>query len=138
MPRIEKVNEEIRNCLASLLMTIKDPRVRGVVSITRVDTANDLKQSRVSVSVLNDSDFHEVLQGLKSASGYLRGELGRMLGLRNTPKLIFVRDDSIRQGAHVLDLLQKIKPPSGYGPPGPDADEDSENGNKDEKHADDA
>lgn len=113
MPRIEKVNEEVRNCLASLLMTVKDPRVRGVVSITRADTTPDLKQSRIYVSVLNDSDSQEVLKGLKSASGYLRRELGRILDLRKTPELIFVKDNSIRHGAHILDLLETIKPSPG-------------------------
>ena len=63
MPRIDKVNEEIRHCLASLLASVKDPRVRGVVSIVHVDTTPDFKQARVYISVLNDTDTQEVLKG---------------------------------------------------------------------------
>lgn len=110
MPRIDKINEEIRHCLASLLATVKDPRVHGVVSIVHVDTTPDLKQARIYVSVLNDSDTQEVLKGLKSAAGFLRRELGRNLDLRNTPELLFVRDESIKYGSHILDLLHTIKP----------------------------
>jgi ribosome-binding factor A len=113
MPRIDRVNEEIRHCLASLLMSVKDPRVHGVVSIVHVDTTPDFKQSRVYISVLNDSDTQEVLKGLKSASGFLRRELGRSLDLRNTPELFFVKDESIKYGSHILDLLHSIKPAPG-------------------------
>jgi ribosome-binding factor A len=109
MPRIDKINEEIRNCLASLLSSVKDPRVRGLVTIVRVIATPDLKQARVYVSVLEDSSADEVLKGLKSASGYLRRELGSALRLRNTPELIFIRDESIKHGAHILDLLQSVK-----------------------------
>lgn len=136
MPRIDKVNEEVRHCLASLLMTVKDPRVRGVVSIVRADTTPDFKQSRIYVSVLNDSDSKEVLKGLKSASGYLRRELGRTLGLRNTPELIFLKDDSIKHGARILDLLQTIKPASGSAASGSDASEVSDNDERDDNDAD--
>jgi ribosome-binding factor A len=109
MPRIEKINEEIRDCLASLLSSVKDPRVRGLVSIVRVLATPDLKQARVFVSVLDDSSADDVLNGLKSAGGYLRRELGRVLRLRNTPELIFVRDESIKHGARILDLLQTMQ-----------------------------
>lgn len=110
MPRIDKVNEEIRHCLASLLTSVKDPRVRGVVSIVHVDTTPDFKQARIYISVLNDSDTQEVLKGLKSAAGFLRRELGRSVDLRNTPELLFIRDESIKYGSHILDLLHTIKP----------------------------
>jgi ribosome-binding factor A len=55
---------------------------------------------------LDKSDCAQVLKGLKSASGYLRRELGRALQLRYTPELTFVQDDSIDKGAHILDLLR--------------------------------
>lgn len=110
MPRIDKVNEEIRHSLASLLTSVKDPRVRGVVSIVHVDTTPDFKQARIYISVLNDSDTQEVLKGLKSAAGFLRRELGRSVDLRNTPELLFIKDESIKYGSHILDLLHTIKP----------------------------
>ena len=56
--------------------------------------------------MLDKSDCTQVLKGLKSASGWLRRELGRALQLRYTPELVFERDDSIDKGAHILDLLR--------------------------------
>ena len=104
--RIGRINEEIQRELSSLIRTVKDPRVSGMISVTAVNTTPDLKFCKVYISVLDKSDVEQVLKGLKSASGYLRRELGRALNLRNTPELTFVRDDSIDHGAHILDLLR--------------------------------
>ena len=112
--RIGRINEEIQRELAALLPTVKDPRVRGLVSITRVDTTTDLHYAKVYVSVLDKGDAREVVRGLKSAGGYLRRELGRALNLRHTPELIFQADDSIDKGAHILKLLNQLETdPSG-------------------------
>ncbi len=104
--RIGRINEEIQRELASLIRTVKDPRVHGLVSITAVETTPDLRYAKVYVSVLDSSDVKEVVKGLKSAAGYLRRELGRALPLRYTPELQFVADDSIHQGAHILSMLR--------------------------------
>ena len=111
--RIGRINEEIQRELASLIPTVKDPRVTGMISVTAVDATPDLKYAKVYISVLDKSDSTQVLKGLKSASGWLRRELGRSLQLRYTPELTFVRDDSIDQGAHILDMLRNpdiVKP----------------------------
>ena len=111
--RIGRINEEIQREMSSLIRTVKDPRVTGLISVTAVDTTPDLKYCKLYISVLDKSDVDPVLKGLKSASGYLRRELGRALNLRNTPELSFVRDDSIDQGAHILDMLRNpdiVKP----------------------------
>ena len=111
--RIGRINEEIQRELSSLIRTVKDPRVTGMISVTAVNTTPDLKFCKVYISVLDKSDVAQVLKGLKSASGYLRRELGHALNLRNTPELTFVRDDSIDQGAHILEMLRNsevVKP----------------------------
>ena len=111
--RIGRINEEVQRELAALIPTVKDPRVTGMISVTAVDVTPDLKFGKVYISVLDKSDSDQVLKGLKSASGYLRRELGRALNLRNTPELTFVRDDSIDKGAHILDMLRNpeiVKP----------------------------
>ena len=72
-----------------------------------------MKYAKIYISVLDKSDCEQVLKGLKSASGWLRRELGRTLNLRNTPELTFVRDDSIDKGAHILEMLRNpevVKP----------------------------
>ena len=107
--RIQRINDEIQRELAAQIRNLKDPRVSGtgMVSITRVDTTNDLRYARVYVSVLNKEQEPDVLKGLKSASGFLRRELGRVLQLRYTPELQFIGDDSIQHGAHILELLRQ-------------------------------
>ena len=104
--RIGRINEEIQRELANLIRTVKDPRVHGLVSITAVETTPDLRYSKIYVSVLDKSDVKEVVKGLKSAGGYLRRELGSALKLRYTPELLFVEDDSIGKGAHILSMLR--------------------------------
>lgn len=111
--RIGRINEEIQRELASLIPNVKDPRASGLISVTAVDTTPDLRYAKIYISVLDKSDCAQVLKGLKSASGYLRRELGHALQLRYTPELTFVRDDSIDQGAHILDMLRNpnvVKP----------------------------
>lgn len=106
--RIGRINEEIQREISALIPTLKDPRVRGLISITAVETAPDLKYAKIFVSVLDKSDVAEVVKGLKSAGGYLRRELGRSMQLRYTPELTFVADDSIAEGARILELIENI------------------------------
>ena len=101
--RIGRINEEIRKELSALLRTVKDPRVS-------VDTTSDLRYARVYISALNCADEKGLMKGLKSAAGYLRHELGQAIDLRYTPELQFFMDDSIAHGAHILDLLNHVKP----------------------------
>ena len=108
--RIGRINEEIQRELANLIRTVKDPRVHGLVSITAVDTTSDLRYSRIYISALDRTDEKDLMRGLKSASGYLRHELGQKLQLRYTPELQFFADDSIAHGAHILDMLHHVKP----------------------------
>ena len=112
--RIGRINEEIQRELSDQFRRLKDPRVSsGMVSVIRVDTTGDLRYARVYVSALNKNQEKEILKGLKSASGFLRRELGRALQLRYTPELQFIADDSIQYGAHILEVLRdpgKVKP----------------------------
>ena len=114
--RIGRINDEIQRELSSLMRSLKDPRLQsGLLTITHVDTTPDLRYSRIFVSALDKSQEKEMLKGLKSAAGYLRRELGSALKLRYTPELQFVADDSIQQGAHILEMLRNpnvVKPPN--------------------------
>ena len=112
--RIGRINEEIQKELASLIRNLKDPRVQDtMISITHVETTPDLRYAKVYASVLQEDKAADAMKGLKSASGYLRRELGHTLNLRNTPQLSFVQDDSIDKGAYILGLLRNpevVKP----------------------------
>ena len=109
--RIGRINEEMQRELSALIRQLKDPRVNasGMVSVTRVDTTSDLRYAKVYVSVLDKSREKDVLKGLKSASGFLRREIGGALRLRYTPELQFFGDNSILRGAQVLEILRRVE-----------------------------
>lgn len=106
--RLDRTNDDIRIVLSELLRSVKDPRVQqGMISITRTDTTGDLKYCKVYVSVFGLENEKDFKRGLKSASGWLRRELGHRLSLRNTPELIFELDDSIEHGAHINQIMNE-------------------------------
>ena len=107
--RIGRINEEIQRELAELIRALKDPRVQTMITVTRVDTTPDLRYAKAYISVMEADREKDALKGLKSAGGWLRRELGARLQLRYTPELVFVADDSIKYGAHMFDLLSKLK-----------------------------
>ena len=107
--KLARTNDDIQRVLSDLLREIKDPRVQqGMISVTRVETTGDLRYSKIWLSVLGMKDEKEFRKGLKSASGWLRRELGNSMSLRYTPELVFEVDHSIEYGAHISDLLNKL------------------------------
>ena len=113
--RLERLNSLLRHELSDLLrLEIKDPRLSsGLISITEVDIAPDLKYAKVFISSLGGLEEKDtVLGSLRNAAGFLRGELAKNLRLRVVPELDFQWDESIEHGAHILELLDKVKPPS--------------------------
>ena len=109
--RIGRINEEIQRELSALIPAVKDPRVSGMISVTAVETTSDLRYAKAYISVLDKENGERVLKGLRSASGWLRRELGSALKLRYTPELVFQLDDSIDKGAHILELLRSVEGP---------------------------
>ena len=81
--KLARTNDDIQIALSKLLREIKDPRVQqGMISVTRVETSGDLRYSKVWLSVMGMQDEKEFRKGLKSASGWLRRELGNAMKLR--------------------------------------------------------
>jgi ribosome-binding factor A len=108
-----RINEDISRELSALLRNIKDPRVnQGMISITAVETSNDLSVSKVYLSVLNLQSRDDFMKGIKSASGHLRFELGRALSLRHTPELVFELDGSLAHGAKINAILSELEIPA--------------------------
>ena len=107
-----RINEDIQRELSALLRNIKDPRVnQGMISITSVNTTNELSQSKIYLSVYDLKSKTDFMKGLKSASGHLRYELGRALNLRHTPQLIFELDKSIERGSKIASILDELDIP---------------------------
>ena len=110
--RVERVAASIRREVSELLVNgIKDERVSlGMVSVTNVDLAGDLQHCKIFVSIYGNPEVQkEALTGLRSASGYVKGELGRRLNMRRTPEVIFQLDRGIEKGTSVLGLLNQLE-----------------------------
>ncbi|MBW4601896.1 MAG: 30S ribosome-binding factor RbfA [Calothrix sp. FI2-JRJ7] len=110
--RVERVAELIKREVSQMLLNgIKDDRVgTGMVSVTDVNVSGDLQHAKIYVSIYGTQEAKaETMAGLKSATGYVRSELGSRVRLRRTPEVMFVEDDSIERGTNVLSLLNRIR-----------------------------
>ena len=109
--RIERTTEDIKRELSAIFRELKDPRVTAVfLSVVRVEVTNDLSYCTVRVSAMEGLDrAKEAAKGLRSASGYIRRELGHRLKLRHVPELRFVADDSIAYSANIAATINRIK-----------------------------
>lgn len=107
--KLARTNDDIQFVLSALLRNVKDPRISGkMISVTRVEATGDLRYAKVWLSVLDLEDEKEFKKGLKSASGWLRRELGNSMSLRFTPELVFEIDHSIEYGAHINQVLESL------------------------------
>jgi ribosome-binding factor A len=109
--RVSRVAELIKREVSQMLLNgIKDDRVgTGMVSVTDVDVSGDLQHAKIYVSIYGTDEAKvETMAGLKSATGYVRSELGARVRLRRTPEVIFLEDRSIERGNKVLALLSQL------------------------------
>jgi len=108
--RTERVSELIRHELSDLLMReLRDPRLDGLISITRVDLSPDLYNARVFISVMSETASPaDALKALNAAAGFLHKELVHRLEMRRVPFLTFHLDKSIEEGAAVLAHLDQV------------------------------
>lgn len=108
--RLARISEELKREISDIIRNeLKDPRIPMMTSVTKVEVTNDLKYAKVYVSILEDEDaIKNAFDGLNSAAGFVRKEVGSRVRLRYTPQIIFVRDTSIEYGAHISKLLHDI------------------------------
>ncbi len=109
--RVARVAELVKREVSQMLLNgIKDDRVgAGMVSVTDVDVSGDLQHAKIYVSIYGTDEARaETMAGLKSATGYVRSELGHRIRLRRTPEVVFVEDRSIERGTKVLSLINQL------------------------------
>ena len=108
--RNKRISEEIKKIVSSLIMNeIKDPRVSKLTTVTDVETTRDLRFTYIYVSIFdNDKKKVSTVQGLNSAKGYIRKEIGAKLNLRYTPEPIFRVDESMDNAMHINELINKV------------------------------
>ena len=106
--RTDRLNDQILKILAEVVEhEIQDPRV-GFVTITGVEVSGDLSVARVFMTVGEDDDVEESLEGLRAGSGYLRKRLGEELSIRVIPELRFQYDESLDRGLRMEALFRQI------------------------------
>jgi ribosome-binding factor A len=104
--RADRVGALIKEEISGLILrSVKDPRI-GFVTVTRVRVSDDLRHAKIYVV---SRGGEEALVGLKSAAGFLRGELGRRLSLRYAPELLFFLDDSLEKDLHLAELRRRLE-----------------------------
>jgi len=107
--RTSRISEEMRKEISSIIMNdLKDPRMPSMVSVVSVNVTKDLRHAKVYISVLgSEEDKKNAQEGLKSASGFIRREVGHRMQLRYTPEMHFEIDDSIEHGVYMTKLINE-------------------------------
>lgn len=110
--RSDRVGDQIKEEIADILMRkIRDPRI-SFVTVTDVVVSRDLRNAKIFVSSYGASR-ETTLEGLASASAFIRTELGRRLRMKFIPELLFRYDDAPEHGAHIMELLHEIEEKEG-------------------------
>ena len=108
--RIQRLNVLFRQELADLIaFHLRDPRLPELLSITRVDISADLQNADVYASVLGDQEAKKAaMKALDAAAPFLRRQLLERLTIRRIPALHFKLDETIEEGAHILELMKQM------------------------------
>ena len=109
--RFNRVDEELKKQVSNIIMNdIKDPNLKGLISVTKAKVTPDLKYAKVYVSILNAKNVKQDLAILKKSSGLTRSLIAKRMNLRITPEIIFELDDSMEYGARIDSILREIMP----------------------------
>lgn len=107
--KAERLNEDIKKELISIVSEMKDPRLECFWTIMRVETAPDLTNAKVHVSVLgSDEVCKDCLKALNKGQGHIRGELSKRLHIRRSPEFNFVKDEGAAYARHIDEILKEI------------------------------
>ena len=104
--RTRRLAERIAKIVAELLeRRIKDPRL-GFVTVTEARLTGDLREAKVFYTVFGDAtERQETAAALRSATGIIRSEVGRLIGMRHTPSLEFIADALPEDAQRIDDLV---------------------------------
>lgn len=124
--RMQKVNSELRRQLVEIIQQeVDDPNI-GLLSITRVDTTNDLREAKVYFSLLDETKIAKVQTILDKMHKFLRASLGKRTHLKILPELRFIPDDTIRYSVDIYTRIEEIK-----------KEEETRNNERQENHQED-
>ena len=107
--RSKRVQELLLKEISALIQRgLKDPRI-GFATVTTVDLSDNLKHAKVYISVFGtECERQDTIVGLTSASGFIRGSLGKNLNLRYTPILEFILDETAEHVAKINKIINEL------------------------------
>jgi len=109
--RVNRLREMFKEEVSDIVgHALKDPRIGELTTVTDVELSGDLRHAKIYVSVYGDGkEQADTLQGLQSAAGFIRTELGKRIRLRYMPEIAFALDTSIAYGARISELLNQVR-----------------------------
>ena len=109
MERTERIEEEIKKVASRVIgQELKDPRLTGLISVTKVSVTKDLKYCKIFVSMLATSDVSGAMSALKSGAGIVRREIGNSIRMHSTPEVKFEFDDSMEYGEKIQKMINDL------------------------------
>ena len=107
--RQERINNEVKRELASIIKGLKDPRIPLMTSVIAAHVTKDFKHAKVYVSIMGNENVQDsAINAIASASSFIRRELGGRLDLRSIPELHFELDKSIEHGAKINKIINDL------------------------------
>lgn len=110
--RTDRINAEIQRVVSNIISNdLDNPVFEGqFISVAQVDTAPDLSQAKIYVSILGGAEKkQEVFDALRNCAGFVRREMSAKIELKKTPKIIFMLDETIDNASRINELLNNIK-----------------------------
>lgn len=107
--RIQRIQTLIREEIGKMIIlgTIKDPRISNLISVSDVNISRDIKYAKIYISGFeSNKSIEKSVEALNHANGFIQMKLAKRLKTRNTPKLSFFADSSIKNG---IDMIKKIE-----------------------------
>lgn len=107
--RVKRINELIKEEISFIIHNrLKDPRI-GFLTVIDVEVSNDLSLARIFFTIYGDEKTKtEAMQGLNSASGFIRRELAARIRLRTIPELRFIIDETYEKSSRIDSLLKEV------------------------------
>ena len=108
--RLERLAEELKKTISSVVFEMKDPRIPVLTSLTSVEVSPDLKYAKAHVSVYGDAgqSGKEAVDALNHAAGFIQHEVGQRMTIRRVPQIKFVEDDSIAYSVHISEVIRSL------------------------------
>ena len=123
MERTDRIEEEVKKVASHVIdQELSDPRLTGLISITKVSVTKDLKYCKIFVSILGAQDINETMTALKSGAGIVRKAIGDNIRMHSVPEVKFVADDSLEYGEKIQKMIKDLN----ITPDEPEEDSESE------------